>query len=86
MSGRGRQTVGDVDLCQSGGPRSAASGGAAAVMTIPTPRLLHPSIGAEICGLDLREALSADTRTAVAAALAEHLVLVFRDQNFTPAE
>ncbi len=55
-------------------------------MTIPTPRLLHPSIGAEICGLDLREALSADTRTAVAAALAEHLVLVFRDQNFTPAE
>ena len=55
-------------------------------MTIPTPRPLHPSIGAEICGLDLRETLSANDRAAVAAALAEHLVLVFRDQEFTPAE
>ena len=32
-------------------------------MTIPTPRPLHPSIGAEICGLDLRETLST-SRTA----------------------
>ena len=55
-------------------------------MAIPTPRPLHPSLGAEICGLDLRETLSAEDRDAVAAALAEHIVLVFRDQDFTPAE
>ena len=55
-------------------------------MSIPTPRPLHPSLGAEICGLDLRETLSAEDRAAVAAALAEHIVLVFRDQTFTPAE
>ncbi|MCY4501314.1 MAG: hypothetical protein OXE57_07115 [Alphaproteobacteria bacterium] len=45
-------------------------------MTIPTPRPLHPSLGAEICGLDLREPLSAEDREAVSAAIAEHIVLV----------
>ena len=45
-------------------------------MTIPTPRPLHPSLGAEIEGLDLREPLSAEDREAVSAALAEHIVLV----------
>ncbi len=55
-------------------------------MTIPTPRPLHPSLGAEVCGLDLRETLSVEDREALAAALAEHIVLVFRDQSFKPAE
>ena len=55
-------------------------------MPIPTPQRLHPSIGAEIEGLDLKEALSAEDRQAIAAALARHLVLVFRDQRFTPPE
>ena len=45
-------------------------------MTIPTPRPLHPSLGAEICGLDLRETLSVEDREALAAALAEYIVLV----------
>ncbi len=55
-------------------------------MTIPSPKPLHPSLGAEIEGLDLRRTLSAADRQAVAAALAEHIVLVFRNQSFTPAE
>ncbi len=45
-------------------------------MSIPTPKRLHPSLGAEIEGLDLREPLSAEDREAVSAALAEHIVLV----------
>ncbi len=55
-------------------------------MGIPAPKRLHPSLGAEIDGLDLRRSLSPAAREAVAAALAEHLVLVFRNQAFTPGE
>ena len=55
-------------------------------MTVPAPTPLHPSLGAEIEGLDLRETLCAADREAVAALLAEHIVLVFRGQAFTPAE
>ena len=45
-------------------------------MSIPTPKPLHPSLGAEIEGLDLRQELSAEDREAVSAAIAEHIVLV----------
>lgn len=37
-------------------------------------------LGAEIHGLDLSQPLSADTRSAIEAAIAEHAVLVFRRQ------
>ena len=47
---------------------------------------LHPSIGAEISGVDLSRPLDAGTRIAIAAALGEHLALVFHDQSFTPEQ
>jgi taurine dioxygenase len=47
---------------------------------------LHPSLGAEIVGLDLGKPIDASTREALSQALAEHLALVFRDQTLTPAQ
>jgi taurine dioxygenase len=41
---------------------------------------LSPTLGAEIRGLDLRQDLSAEQIDDIRRALAEHLVLVFRDQ------
>lgn len=43
-------------------------------------------LGAEISGVDLREPLTAADHTALVAALADHLVLVFRDQFLTDRE
>ncbi len=45
---------------------------------------LSPSIGAEISGVDLSRPLDAETRSAIATALGDHLALVFHDQSFTP--
>ncbi len=47
---------------------------------------LHSSLGAEIAGLDFHKPVDAETKAEVSAALSEHLVLVFRDQSFTPPE
>jgi len=47
---------------------------------------LHPSLGAEIGGIDLSQPLDAATREALSRALAEHLALVFHDQHLTPAQ
>jgi taurine dioxygenase len=47
---------------------------------------LHPSLGAEIGGVDLSQPIEPATRQAVAQALADHLALVFRDQTLTPAQ
>lgn len=47
---------------------------------------LHPSLGAEISGVDLSQPLDADRREALSQALAEHLALVFHDQALTPAQ
>jgi taurine dioxygenase len=49
-------------------------------------RPLTPTIGAEIHGVDLCEPLDADTIAAIRAALLEHLVVFFRDQEMTPAQ
>jgi taurine dioxygenase len=43
-------------------------------------------IGAELCGLDLREPLSAEARKCVERALLEHLVIFFRDQPLSPEQ
>jgi taurine dioxygenase len=47
---------------------------------------LHPSLGAEIAGVDLSAPLDDATRQALNRALADHLALVFHDQTLTPAQ
>ena len=42
------------------------------------------TIGIEVTGLDLSLPISPDTRAALRMALADHLVMVVRDQSFTP--
>ena len=49
-------------------------------------RPLTACIGAEVRGVDLREELPEATIRALEAALLEHLVLFFRDQDLTPGE
>jgi taurine dioxygenase len=51
-----------------------------------TITLLHPSLGAEIAGVDLSRPIDEPTRQALSRALADHLALVFRDQALTPAQ
>ncbi len=55
-------------------------------MTGLTITPLHPSLGAEVSGVDLHAPIDDATRAALAAALSEHLALVFRDQTFTEPE
>ena len=47
---------------------------------------LHPSIGAEVIGVDLARPLDAETQGALSQALAQHLALVFHDQSMTPEQ
>ena len=47
---------------------------------------LHPSLGAEVAGIDLSRPIDPPTREALSQALAEHLALVFRGQALTPAQ
>jgi taurine dioxygenase len=47
---------------------------------------LHPSLGAEVAGVDLSRPVDAAMREALSRALAEHLALVFREQRLTPAQ
>src|SRR5215467_7573431 len=47
---------------------------------------LHPTLGAEVAGVDLSRPLHEATRRELDRALAEHLALVFRDQSMTPAQ
>ncbi|MGO4332744.1 TauD/TfdA dioxygenase family protein [Cupriavidus sp. 2TAF22] len=47
---------------------------------------ISPAIGAEIGNIDLAAPLDDDTIAALRQALVEHKVLVFRDQDITPAQ
>src|SRR5437879_10118787 len=47
---------------------------------------LHPSLGAEITGVDLGQPIDEPTRHALTRALADHLALVFRGQSLTPVQ
>ena len=47
---------------------------------------LHPSLGAEVAGVELSRPIDASTREALGRALGDHLALVFRDQALTPAQ
>jgi taurine dioxygenase len=49
-------------------------------------RALHPSLGAEVEGVDLGQPLDGPTQRALSRALADHLALVFREQALTPAQ
>ena len=49
-------------------------------------RKLHPALGAEVRGIDMRRPLGADTARELQAVWMEHLVLVFPDQHVTDAE
>src|SRR5579875_3679461 len=44
------------------------------------------AIGAEISGVDLSRELAAETVAAIRRALLDHLVVLFRDQELTPAQ
>jgi alpha-ketoglutarate-dependent taurine dioxygenase len=43
-------------------------------------------IGAEVTGIDLRNPVDEETRRCLNEALVEHVVMVIRDQDFTPAQ
>ena len=47
---------------------------------------LHPSLGAEIAGVDLSAPIDEPTGHALTRALADHLALVFRGQSLTPVQ
>lgn len=47
---------------------------------------LTPHIGAEVTGVDLKQRLPEDTVARLRQALVDHIVLVIREQQFTPAE
>jgi alpha-ketoglutarate-dependent taurine dioxygenase len=47
---------------------------------------LHPTLGAEVAGVDLGKPIGESTRQALSRALADHLALVFRDQSLTPSQ
>src|SRR5437660_9183715 len=47
---------------------------------------LHPSLGAEVAGVDLTQPIDSPTREALSQALAEHLALEFRGQTLTSAQ
>jgi taurine dioxygenase len=49
-------------------------------------RALHPALGAEVRGVDMRHPLDADTFQAVHDAWMQHLVLVFPEQHITDEE
>ena len=54
--------------------------------TVLEIRPVTPVIGAEVCGVDLREPLDADTVKGIRAALIAHQVIFFRDQAVTEDE
>ena len=49
-------------------------------------RKLHPALGAEVSGVDLRKRLTPDAARIIKGAFLAHVVLVFRDQDLQPAE
>jgi taurine dioxygenase len=67
-------------------PGSAAPQGRPSPFKHIAPRPLCGALGAEIAGLDLSQPLSDEVFAEVEAAFHEHVVLVFPDQHWTPAQ
>jgi alpha-ketoglutarate-dependent taurine dioxygenase len=63
-----------------------ASSSAAVVSDQLQVRALHPALGAEVRGVDMRTPLDPDTFSAVHDAWMQHLVLVFPGQQITDEE
>ncbi|MGA3397579.1 MAG: TauD/TfdA family dioxygenase [Acetobacteraceae bacterium] len=63
-----------------------ASSGGKTVADRLTVRPLHPALGAEVRGVDMRAPLGPDSFKAVHDAWMQHLVLVFPAQHITDAE
>ena len=73
-------------LSSKDGPRYRHSAGEAAPYeTIGVDRLT-PIIGAEISGVNLADPLSNSALDEIHRALAENLVIFFRDQHITPQQ
>ena len=68
------------------GPRIRHSDAAAAPYETITLDRLTPIIGAEIGGVDLSQPLANRQREEIHRALAENLVIFFRDQHITPQQ
>lgn len=49
-------------------------------------RRISPAIGVEVSGIDLRQPMSEEQTRELRQALVAHKVLVFREQNITPAQ
>src|SRR5438132_13423804 len=72
--------------CRPGAPvRPAELCGGRAMAQVRLTRL-HPSLGAEVAGVDLGAPIDEPTRHTLSRALADHLTLVFHDQSLTPAQ
>ena len=54
-------------------------------MTLSVKKL-HSSLGAEVSGIDLHAPVDDATKAVLSSLMAEHLVLVLRDQSFTPSQ
>src|SRR5471030_693669 len=73
-------------LASKQGPRYRHSDGEAEPYETIGVEKLTPIIGAEISGVDLASSLSNRTMDEIHRALAENLVIFFRDQHITPQQ
>ena len=55
-------------------------------MSLPLILPVTPAIGAEVCGVDLREPLAPEAVATLERALLDHHVLFFRDQDLSPGQ
>ena len=67
-------------------PGEAAPQGALSTYKHISPRPLCGALGAEIAGIDLSQPLADEVFAEIEAAFHEHIVLVFPDQHWTPAQ
>lgn len=72
-----------IDDAVADAPQSLDSGHQSLPFTLDP---ISPALGVEVDGLDLRMPQSDATIAALRAALVKHKVLVFRDQDITPAQ
>jgi taurine dioxygenase len=73
-------------LSANAGPRYRHEAGESAPYETITVDKMTPIIGAEIAGVDLSKTLSNRQQDEIHRALAENLVIFFRDQSITPAQ